>query len=101
MALNWHSLEVWSDLIGLASATAMVAPAWQADSLAAFVTHLRAVLKSNAGVNVDPNAETLMNDLERDAEAWKPSDRHLLRLGVLLLGASFLLKMAHPAGWQF
>jgi hypothetical protein len=104
MALNWQSMEVWSDLVGLGSAVVMTVPAWKADSLTAFVAHLRAVLRPTAAPaagNADPNADVVLDDLERDAAAWKPADRRLLRLGVLLLAASFALKMGHHAGWHF
>jgi hypothetical protein len=34
--VNFHSLEVWSDIVGLASAIALTVPGWKADSVASF-----------------------------------------------------------------
>lgn len=96
--MNWHSLEVWSDVVGLFSAVAMVVPAWKADSVAAFVGELSAALQRRPVG--DPNGPLVLGAVERDASSWKPIDRRLLRAGVLLLSASFVLKMAHHAGYQ-
>lgn len=99
--MNWHSLEVWSDLVGVLSAAAMVVPAWKADSLAAFLAEFRAALgkRRDASQVGDPNTAAVLTDLERLAASWKAPDRRLLRGGVALLGASFVLKVGHHAGW--
>lgn len=99
--MNWQSLEVWSDVAGVLSAAAMVVPAWKADSLAAFVAEFRAALSKRQPAGGDVNTDAVLTDLERLAAAWKAPDRRLLRAGVLLLGASFLLKVGHHAGWHF
>ena len=97
--MNWHSLEVWSDIVGLLSALAMAIPAWRADSTAAFMRDFRAALGAPRRGG-DPNAGDVMTDLERLSATWKAPDRRWLRAGVALLALSFLLKMSHHLGWH-
>ncbi|NCT83146.1 MAG: hypothetical protein GXC94_08395 [Comamonadaceae bacterium] len=97
--MNWQSLEVWSDIVGVCSAAAMAVPAWKADSTAAFMSAFRAAL-AQPRQGGDPNSLPVSEDLERRAAAWKAPDRWLLRLGVALLALSFLMKMAHHAGYK-
>ena len=97
--MNFQSLEVWSDIVGLASAIALTIPGWKADSVASFVSELSAAL-GRAKAGGDPNGPRVLGEIQRDADEWKPSDRWFLRVGVLMLAGSFLLKMAHHAGWR-
>ncbi len=98
--MNWHSLEVWSDIVGLCSAVAMAIPAWKADSTAAFMSEFRAAF-ARPRPGGDPNRSVVQAKLEQLAAAWKAPDRWLLRLGLALLALSFLMKMAHHDGWQW
>ena len=70
--------EVWSDLIGLASAGCMSVPAWQSDSLAGFAAKVRQALAPPAAGR-DPNAANVLTELKRLAEEWKPQDRFWLK----------------------
>jgi len=98
--MDWHSLEVWSDIVGVASAAAMAVPAWKSDTAAAFMGDIRAAL-STPRRGGDPNGASVLADLERRAASWKAPDRVMLRLGVVLLALSFLMRMAHHAGCRF
>ena len=99
--MNWHSMEVWSDVVGVLSAAAMVVPAWKADSLAAFVANFRSTLSQCRPTVGDPNTGQVLVDLEQLAATWRAPDQRLLRAGVLLLALSFLMKMGHHAGLAF
>lgn len=112
--MNWCSFEVWSDLAGLASAVAMVIPAWKADSLAGFINKIDPRANNKSGLPLpahspeasaaqaprgDPNAGKVVAKLREMADGWNAFDRWLLRIGVVLLISSFALKMAHHASW--
>lgn len=99
--MNWHSIEVWSDVVGVLSAAAMAVPAWKTDSLAAFLAKFRSALSGVRPSGGDPNSAQVLADLGNLASAWKASDQRLLRAGVLLLALSFLMKMGHHAGFHF
>ncbi|WP_093179075.1 hypothetical protein [Variovorax sp. YR266] len=87
--MNWTSLEVWSDIVGFASAILLLIPAWHSDWISGLVDDLE-----HAG-QADKNARAIANDIAKDAARWRRIDRRLLQLAVLLLLASFTLKLLH------
>ncbi len=94
--MSWRSYKVWSDIVGLASAAAMVYPAWRDDWIGKLVAHLKGPRPAGA----DPNAGRVGDRIAASSAAWSPRDRFWLRVGVALLFLSFALKMCHHSGWQ-
>lgn len=87
--------ETFSDVLGLMSGIALMLTAWRNDSLSAFLAGLRISIeeaKKTPG-GADKKADAVATALEKDLSRWSIIDRWALRVGALLLGASFLVKV--------